>query len=271
MSMLRVASWLGKVESPNKESWSRFMHMGRALLKDMPRVPLGKDKNSQLKLSKGTEAFTRNIEKIISSTEEQYNWEDSIRATAYLEKAILLASKQLQKYMKHCEMEVMMIKESGDSSFSKTFELEEALRDYIKVAEEDLKEAAKKMEVPQEKWIPSLEKVNQYGEDQNWREGSSDSSSSEQELVPSDKGDVMPRRNLFKESKEDVPFEAAKKTRSEPEKKRKRLDQAGEMEKDSKRRKAFENILEGERLAKRVTALDIKEENDEDIDEDNII
>ena len=259
--MLRVKSWLGKVESPNKENWTRFMHMGRALIKDMPRIPLGKDRNSQLKLNKGTEAFTRNIEKIISSTEEQYNWEDSIRATAYLEKAIVLASEQLQKYKKNCDMEDMMIKESEDSSFSKTFELEEALRDYIKVAEEDLKDAAKKIEVPREKWIPMLENVNQHSGDQSWREDSS-SYSSEQETVPSDKGDVLPRRNLFREARKGFPFEAIKKTRSEPEKKRKRLDQDGEMEKESKRLKDFKNILEDERLAKEVTALGIKEEDD---------
>ena len=266
MSMARVRSWVRNVKSPNKEGWTRFKHLGNALLKDLPQVPLGKDVESRGRLGEATMIFKSNVEKIMEATEKGVESEVAIRAIMHLERANTLASEQLNSYSKYC------IKEDGDSDFNKTFQIETAIRNYIEAAEEDLKDKNKESGIPREDWIPTLEDVGKFSEVQDWRGGNSEVSSN---MMFSAGGDLLPRRNLFRETKRHFPFN---KTRSEPGTgKRKRLDK-NEVKSEVKRMKIFKDILEDEKLAKEIAKVNIEEESEEsydevegDTDNDNVI
>ena len=261
MSMARVRSWVRNVKSPNKEGWTRFKHLGSALLKDLPQVPLGKDVESRGRLGEATMVFKSNVEKIMEATEKEVESELTIRAIMFLERAITLASEQLSSYNKHCNKELEMIKEDGDSDFNKTFQIETAIRNYIEAAEEDLKDINKESGIPREDWIPILEDVGKSSEFQDWRGGNSEVSSN---MMFSAGGDLLPRKNLFRETKRHFPFN---KTRSEPGTgKRKRIDQ-NEVKSEVKRMKIFKDILEDEKLAKEIAKVDIEEESEESYDE----
>ena len=255
MSLARVRSWVRNVKSPNKEGWTRFKHLGSALLKDLPQVPLGKDVESRGRLGEATMIFKSNVEKIMEATEKGVESEVAIRAIMHLERANTLASEQLNSYSKYC------IKEDGDSDFNKTFQIETAIRNYIEAAEEDLKDKNKESGIPREDWIPILEDVGKFSEFQDWRGGNSEVSSN---MMFSAGGDLLPRKNLFRETKKDFPFNKAS---SEPgTSKRKRIDQ-NEVKSEVKRMKIFKDLLEDEKLAKEIAKVDIEEESEESYDE----
>ena len=150
--MIGAASWIKGMRSPDKSSWTRTDHLGQALIKNIPRVPVYNGEASGRKFTKKSEGLDKKLEIVAKKTEEQYG-EKARRALNSLTAAAALVEHQKIEVEKELSQARDGRKE-GPPDQILSFYIEKNIWEYMKKAREDLKEEDQVIEVPEKEWVP---------------------------------------------------------------------------------------------------------------------